>query len=65
MKSYPNNSPFPVSFYEWECPVCGDVCSDPQDVYETECHNHHEVRLYLTDNGARTHMVAKLPKDAP
>lgn len=34
-----------VPFCYWECPECGDVCSDPPDFRTTECHNHHVVQL--------------------
>jgi hypothetical protein len=45
-KSGPRYKSEPVDgFYEWECPVCGCVQSDPQHIHETTCGNGHEVRL--------------------
>jgi len=32
-------------YYDWECPVCGDICSDPNDYRETMCSNGHVVIL--------------------
>lgn len=58
---YPNQSPFPIEFYEWKCPICGDVCSDPQSVKESMCHNGHEVLLVVTDDGAYEEMIALPP----
>lgn len=38
----------------WECPTCGDECSDPEAVYSTCCHNGHAVYLSTISNGRRT-----------
>lgn len=35
----------PEEWLKWECPVCGDVSTDPNDFRSTECHNGHEVQL--------------------
>lgn len=32
-------------FLKWECPICEDVCEDPNDFRQTSCHNGHVVQL--------------------
>lgn len=34
-----------VEFLKWECPVCKEVCEDPNDFRATCCHSNHNVRL--------------------
>lgn len=34
----------------WECPVCGNECSDPVDRYSTTCDNGHAVTLGPIDS---------------
>lgn len=30
---------------KWKCPICGDVCIDPNDFRTTLCNNGHEAFL--------------------
>ncbi len=40
---------------KWECPYCQDVCSDPDDIFQTTCSNGHTVLLgVVEENGTRT-----------
>lgn len=34
-----------VVYHKWECPVCLEVCEDPNDFRITSCHNGHVVQL--------------------
>lgn len=61
---YPTNWPFPVGYYRWTCPECGDICEDPADVWETMCHNGHVVKLALTTDFAHDHIVAEYDNQA-
>lgn len=39
---------------KWECPVCGEICNDPESIYQTVCHNNHTVSLGpVLENGWR------------
>lgn len=46
---YDRKSPYPVLFYKWKCPECGDICQDPPTVHESMCHNGHEVKLCVAE----------------
>ena len=53
-------------FYRWKCPACGDICEDPANVHESECHAGHEVKLTVTDDGHyQEAMVAELAERSP
>lgn len=60
---YQVHSHFPVHFYQWTCPECGDICRDPYTVRFTMCHNGHQVELCVTTDFAYEQMHATLMSD--
>lgn len=42
----PNYRTPPIEgWYDWVCPVCGDICSDREVTREAICHKDHQVKL--------------------
>lgn len=58
--SYNTRDPIPIRYYKWKCPKCGDICEDPANVHESTCHDGHEVKLHVVeDGGVHESMVAE------
>lgn len=43
----------------WECPVCGDICEDPDTVFSTSCHKGHSVMLSTIDGSGNRRAFIK------
>lgn len=58
--AYNTRDPMPIRYYKWKCPKCGDLCEDPANIHESTCHNGHEVKLQVVeDGGVHESMVAE------